>query len=102
MSRIDVHGHFLPNLDDGCQSVAESLACLRMLAGAGYGRVFCTPHSGASGFTELTPAEVAQRVLRLQEQVTVAGIPIELKPGGEVRLTPELATDLPGGIVPTY
>jgi protein-tyrosine phosphatase len=102
MSRIDVHCHFLPNLDDGCQSLAESLTCLRMMARAGYGRVFCTPHSGASGFMELELAEVAGRVRRLQEEVAAAVIPIELKPGGEVRLTPDLARDLPGGMVPTY
>jgi protein-tyrosine phosphatase len=102
MNRIDVHCHFLPDLDDGCQSLPESLACLRYMAHVGYNRVFCTPHCGASGFTELPPSEVAERVRTLQGHVEVAGIPIQLKPGGEIRLTPDLATDLPEGVVPTY
>jgi protein-tyrosine phosphatase len=106
MNRIDVHCHFLPALDDGCKSVGESLECLRMMAAAGYSRVFCTPHCGSADFTELTTAEVAERVRALTGQVVAAGIPIELKPGGELRLSPMIAEDLPeenGGCgIPTY
>jgi protein-tyrosine phosphatase len=102
MNRIDVHCHFIPNLDDGCQSLAESLACLRMMAAAGYSRIFCTPHCGASEFSELTPSEISERVRMLQGHADAAGIPLQLKPGGEVRLSPDLATDLPEGMVPTF
>ena len=109
MNRIDVHNHFLPNLDDGCQSLPESLACLRMMAGAGYSRIFCTPHCGAIEFSELTPAEIAERVGTLQGHADAAGIPLQLKPGGEVRLSADLETALPRGengaeqgIVPTF
>ncbi len=35
MNRIDVHCHFLPGIDDGCKDVAESLECLRIMAGGG-------------------------------------------------------------------
>lgn len=102
MNRIDVHSHFLPNIDDGCQSLAESLACLRTMAHNGYSRVFCTPHCGTSGFAELPPSEVAERVRMLQGHLDVAGIPIQLKPGGEIRLSPYLPTDLPESLVPTF
>jgi protein-tyrosine phosphatase len=102
MNRIDVHCHFIPNLDDGCQSVGESLACLRVMAGAGYSRIFCTPHCGASEFSELTPAEIAERVRMLQGHADAAGVAMELKPGGEVRLSPNLERDLPEGLVPTF
>ena len=102
MNRIDVHCHFIPNLDDGCQSLAESLACLRAMVGAGYSRIFCTPHCGTSEFSELAPSEIAERVRSLQGHVDAAGVPLEFKPGGELRLSPTIATDLPDGIVPTF
>ena len=102
MNRIDVHCHFLPDLDDGCQSLAESLACLRTMAATGYSRVFCTPHCGSTEFTDLTVTEVAERVRTLQGHVAAARIPIELKPGGELRLTPYTAQNLPEGGPPTY
>jgi len=102
MKRIDVHGHFLPALDDGCATLAESLECLRMMAGAGYDRAFCTPHCGSPSSNDPSNARVLDLVKLLQEQVTQAGIPIELKPGGELRLSPHIAEDLPKLGVPTY
>ncbi|HUO09227.1 MAG TPA: CpsB/CapC family capsule biosynthesis tyrosine phosphatase [Phycisphaerae bacterium] len=102
MNRIDVHCHFLPDQDDGCEDLGESLECLRTMAAHGYNRVFCTPHCGSSDFTELTCEGVAERVRELQGHVTEAGIPIELRAGGELRLSPHLAEDLPRMGVPTY
>jgi protein-tyrosine phosphatase len=102
MGRIDVHGHFLPKVDDGCQSLGESAAIFQIMVAAGYTRFFCTPHCGDSEYSTLTPAEIAERVRTLQGYMDAAGIPVELKPGGEVRLSPDLARDLPEGLVPTY
>jgi protein-tyrosine phosphatase len=77
-----------------------------MMVAAGYGRVFCTPHCGSSEFSDLSVGEIAERVRSLQGHVDAAGIGIELRPGGELRLSPHLAEDLPvetGGVgVPTY
>jgi protein-tyrosine phosphatase len=102
MNRIDVHCHFLPKLDDGCISLDESLVCLRMMVAAGYDRIFCTPHCGALEFTDLRPAEVAERVRELQGHVDAAGIPIQLKPGGELRLSDDLMEDLRPEDLPTF
>ena len=102
MKRIDVHGHFLPALDDGCRDLAESLQCLRMMAAAGYDRVFCTPHCGASDFSDLTCAAIADQVRRFAPAIAAAGIPIEIFPGGDLRLTPLRAEDLPRVGVPTF
>jgi protein-tyrosine phosphatase len=94
MDRIDVHCHFLPALDDGCATLEESLQCLRMMVAAGYGRIFCTPHCGTTGFSELTMEEIGEQVRSLQGHVAAAGIPIELKQGGELRLGPDTAEEL--------
>ena len=102
MNRIDVHCHFLPDLDDGCQNLFESLECLRLMAAHGYNRIFCTPHAGSSEFSELTCEAVAEHVRELQGHLVAAQIPIELRPGGELRLSPHIAEDLPRMGVPTY
>jgi protein-tyrosine phosphatase len=102
MGRIDVHCHFVPGVDDGCANVGESLTCLRMMVEAGYDRVFCTPHCGDTAFSELSPPMVADLVHRLREEVVAAGIPIELRPGGELRLSAHIARDLERVGVPTY
>jgi protein-tyrosine phosphatase len=102
MNRIDVHCHFLPQLDDGCSSLSESLSCLRVMAANGYDRIFCTPHCGAHEFTHLTPAEVQERVRTLQGHADAAGIKIQLRPGGELRLSERMTTALPPEFIPTF
>ena len=101
-NRTEVHCHFLPEVDDGCANLAESLTCLRLMVDAGYTRVFCTPHCGDSGFSELSTAIVADLVKRLDEEVRAAGIPIQLRPGGELRLSETVAGDLQEVGIPSY
>jgi protein-tyrosine phosphatase len=102
MNRIDVHCHFLPCLDDGCASLEDSLTCLRTMANAGYNRVFCTPHCGQFALKDPCCEKVDELVKTLAGHLQTANIPIELKPGGELRLTPHLAEDLLRLGVPTY
>lgn len=42
--RIDFHSHILPAMDDGAESVTESLELLNMLKKDGVGKVIATPH----------------------------------------------------------
>lgn len=41
---IDIHTHILPSLDDGAETLEESLQLLRMLKEQGVTDVFATPH----------------------------------------------------------
>ncbi|MBR5774543.1 MAG: capsular polysaccharide biosynthesis protein [Clostridia bacterium] len=41
---VDFHTHILPNIDDGSQSVQESVQLLNMLREQGVGTVLATPH----------------------------------------------------------
>jgi protein-tyrosine phosphatase len=41
---IDIHTHTLPGVDDGSQSLKESLEILKGLEELGFDTVFCTPH----------------------------------------------------------
>ena len=40
----DIHGHFLPGMDDGSASVAESMQMLEMAASQGISHMCATPH----------------------------------------------------------
>ncbi len=44
---IDFHSHILPGIDDGSQTVEESIALLQMLSDQGISTVFATPHFSA-------------------------------------------------------
>lgn len=86
--RIDVHSHLLPGVDDGCESVDESIRCARRMVDAGYTHSFCTPHYWPN--LETTAGAVKQWVKRLQATLDDAGVPLHLYPGGEINLRPGL------------
>ena len=95
--RIDVHSHLLPNVDDGCASLAESLECARRMVKAGYTQSFCTPHYWPNLKTSATT--VQHWTHDLQAALDAAAIPLKLWPGGEINLRPELSGNDPSEIV---
>lgn len=67
----DMHGHFLPGMDDGSASVEESLQMLAASAKQGIGTVFATPHyypvESVSSFLERREKSISQ-LQRAMEQ----------------------------------
>ncbi|MCA5004137.1 protein tyrosine phosphatase [Sphingobacterium sp. WQ 366] len=64
---VDMHNHILPGIDDGSQSVGDSIDLIKGLSGLGFQKFICTPHimdgvhpnnksSINRAFTELTKA----------------------------------------------
>jgi protein-tyrosine phosphatase len=87
VGRIDVHSHLLPGIDDGCKSAEQSIECGRMLTGAGYTHVFCTPHVMPM-YPHIHRANVVKWTQALQDQLRRAGSALTLMPGGELNLNP--------------
>lgn len=94
---IDFHCHILPGLDDGPSNLDESMEMARILAGAGFSTVCCTPHS-ITGFYDNSSARVVDAVALLQSSLDEAAIPLRLVPGTEYYLDeylqPRLDTSL--------
>lgn len=88
-SRIDLHSHLLPGIDDGCKSLSDSLACIERLRKQGFRGTVCTPHILPTIYPHNTPANVAEEVARLRATLRERGIEYELWTGGEVRLAAE-------------
>jgi protein-tyrosine phosphatase len=83
--RVDVHTHLLPGVDDGCETVEESVACARALVGAGYTHAYCTPHVWGN-LPHNNPREIGTRVAELQGALDRAGVTLTVLPGGEHNL----------------
>lgn len=98
--RIDVHSHLLPGIDDGCESVAESLACAKRMVAAGYTHSFVTPHVWPT-FINIHVDSVPQWTAQLQQHLDRQNIPLKLLPGGEINLIPG-TMDTPPKRVITY
>lgn len=82
---IDFHCHLLPGLDDGPESVGESVEMARALAAFGFIEVHCTPHCIAGQF-EISPVEVREAVHKLQAQLDRERIALTLRTGMEYYL----------------
>ncbi|RYU78779.1 tyrosine-protein phosphatase [Hymenobacter persicinus] len=69
----DMHSHLLPGLDDGAETVEQSVELLLALQGLGYRKLIMTPHI-MGDFYKNTPAGIRAALARLQEAATAAGV----------------------------
>ena len=79
---IDIHSHVLPGLDDGSQSMEQSLAMLRIACEQGIETIVATPHN-MPGKGRPDRERVEEEVRRLQKAAVERGIPVRLSQGCE-------------------
>ena len=96
----DVHMHVLPGVDDGARTMEEACRMLRLAGEEGIETVFATPHCAAFLAQDVRPVFRA-----LREEIRREKIPVELRLGCEMRITPETAElcvqRLNSGVYPT-
>ncbi|MEA2478185.1 MAG: protein-tyrosine phosphatase [Thermoleophilaceae bacterium] len=80
--RTDIHFHVLPGVDDGPETLAESLALAAAAVRDGTGTIVATPHVRGDFVTEV--ADLPGRVRELKEALAREGLPVSLLPGGEL------------------
>jgi len=96
--RMDVHAHLLPGIDDGCETVDESIQCARMMVEAGYSHLICTPHVWPS-LPDNCCDGIPRRVAEFQAVLDAAKIPLKLIPGGEMNFRVDLQKLRPADVV---
>lgn len=83
---IDLHCHILPQLDDGAQSLADSLEMARLAVRSGVTAMAATPHC-----IDDRSGEIRERILILRELLEEEGIPLRLYMGMEIYGTEDTA-----------
>jgi len=86
---IDMHSHILPGIDDGAQSLDESLQMLRIAAAEGVTAQVLTPHIHIGRYPN-TKASLTEAFSAFRGAVDNAGIGIALELAAEVRIGAEL------------
>lgn len=89
---VDLHCHVLPGVDDGAENIEESLIMLRKAAATGVKIVVATPHL-IRGSYDIGFREREQMIAELQKAANESGIRIQILPGYECYLLPELLED---------
>ena len=85
---IDIHSHILFGLDDGAETLEESVGMARMAAAAGTTDMVATPH--ANQVYEFDPQIVESKIVQLQAAV---GETLRIHYGCELHLTMENIED---------
>lgn len=74
---LDFHSHLLPSVDDGCQSVEESLTILNYFQDLGYRKIYTSPHIMGEKYI-LPKAELQARFDIFCQEPSIKGLNIQL------------------------
>jgi protein-tyrosine phosphatase len=99
MSFVDIHCHLLPALDDGAKNIEESLAMARMAVADGIEAIIATPHQ--LGGSPLVADVIRRQIVELRQRLQAANVPLEVYPGADVRVEPDLVRRIQKGDVVT-
>ncbi len=83
--KVDLHSHFIPGIDDGSQSMEESLSLLRAMEALGYEKVITTPHIMIDVYRN-TPKIIKEGLVSLREAAKAEGIQVEIEAAAEYYL----------------
>ena len=91
---IDIHSHILPGLDDGAQTIEDSLAMARVAVRDGITTIIATPHlfRGVSHWSDFSLLDVKRE--ELQHALDSEGLPLTILGGVEVRFSHNLLDEI--------
>lgn len=97
---VDLHSHILPNIDDGSKNMEETLEMGRIAEAEGFSKVIATPHYIDGAF-----APGREQFLNIIKEVNGCfvknAINIEVLPGLEVYISPDIPSKLKKGEILT-
>lgn len=102
---IDLHAHILPGIDDGPQTMEESLEMARLATADGITTMVATPHlfrrKSVDPRSLNRPDDIRQAVSQLNQKLAEEDIDLTVLPGCEVPLFPEIIQLLDEGRIIT-
>jgi tyrosine-protein phosphatase YwqE len=79
---VDMHSHLLPALDDGLQTVADSVSFIKELYALGYKKLICTPHI-LSGVHNNSPQTILPALEKIRKELIRQNIPVQIEAAAE-------------------
>ena len=81
----DIHSHFIPAIDDGSQSMEETLHLLEQMQALGYKKVITTPHTMANSYDN-TPEIILGGLEKVKKAIKKEGLAVEIEAATEYYL----------------
>ena len=97
---IDIHCHILPNIDDGAQTLENSLEMAKTAVNEGIATIIATPHHKNNQYMN-EKSSILEKVSDLNAVLKQENIPLNILPGQEVRIYGEVLEDYTKGEILT-
>jgi protein-tyrosine phosphatase len=81
----DIHSHLIPNIDDGCTNLENSLMCIENLKAMGFNKIVTTPHIMAGVYPN-TPEIINEGLKILRIALQERNIAIEIEAAAEYKV----------------
>jgi len=79
---VDMHSHLIPGIDDGAETIEQSIELIKLLFNLGYKKLITTPHIFSEYFKN-TPEIIRHGLDKLQTALTQAQIPVKIEAAAE-------------------
>lgn len=86
----DIHAHIINKIDDGCNTVEESLYLIQKAIENNVGNIFLTPHFDSENPDVINMNIVLKQIDYLNKLIKQSNLEIKLFPGMEVRISSRL------------
>lgn len=90
---IDIHTHLIPNVDDGADSIEETLRLAQAATAEGITHTILTPHHNRYWVTN-EKDEVIEYTKEVERAIQEADIPLTVSPSQEIRMNEEFSEEL--------
>ncbi len=99
-SFVDIHCHLLPGIDDGAKSWGDALAMAKIAVDDGIVSTIATPHQ-LGAFSHNDGKRIRSLADQLQSHLREQGVALNVLPGADVRVEPDMVSALQRGDVLT-
>jgi len=98
---VDMHSHFIPGIDDGAQTMEDSMNLLRAMRDFGYKKVITIPHI-MSDYFQNTPEIILNGLEEVRKAAKLEGNDIEIEAAAEYYLDFDLEAKIEKGGLLTF
>jgi protein-tyrosine phosphatase len=91
--RVDIHSHLIPGIDDGSQSLEESIDLVRGLVDLGIQKIITTPHILRGSYNN-TPESIRSGLEKLKPELRKAGLNVDIDCAAEYYFDDHFLTEL--------
>jgi protein-tyrosine phosphatase len=97
---IDIHSHILYGMDDGAETIDDSVKMAEVYQELGFKKVYCSPHV-MNFYYDNAKAAITEKCTKLQVELQARGLNLELVPFGEIYLDETVLPKLKEKVLPT-